>query len=634
MQTIGLLPEPEHSQNIYAWLSKVVTYFFLVVPAVILRDCIERFTAKSSRKRHERRCMAILSATEDHATWLKEAATLDQIRGFEDWRHEGTDRECCSQRDIECQIRIMENLLQRGDMSAIGTYLTSSLNRNLFGVTEPSLFAPFNCGTKKFVEDYHVRVIELIQVYSCQSMTCVKSTVVSSNASLASQSITPAALSPVSRPADDGNMKMQSESTNSSFSLADHMTMCAPPQHVALLKLPKTRNFPTSREKIQTLRQASHMFGRSALLLSGGAALGIYHSGVIRVLWKAQLMPNVIAGSSAGAIIASVLCTRTDNELNEIFESDNDGFLKGISLDHFESHPNAAAAVTTTIQRIMTTGAIGDQQTLKTCLQKTFEDLTFLEAYEKTGRILNVSIMAHNVVGEAKSKAMLLNYVTAPHVVIWSGVVASCAMPGLFTAVQLVQKDPKTKNLSPFLERQRWLDGSVACDLPKDRIASLFNVNFFIVSQTNPHVVPFMTQGRSGFSAHRLKKRRVLERVWMWLCNQMKYWLVKLYRFHLLPRHGGWEVPYGMCTQNYYGHVTIRPVGSVWQAIPDYFNLTTNATPEHLQYVVGNAQRQTWPHLNEIRHATCVERALTKAIDGLLLSEIREKQDNDQFTDQ
>jgi TAG lipase / steryl ester hydrolase / phospholipase A2 / LPA acyltransferase len=54
-------------------------------------------------------------------------------------------------------------------------------------------------------------------------------------------------------------------------------------------------------------------------------------------------------------------------------------------------------------------------------------------------------------------------------------------------------KDPKTSlpvswNASP----QRWIDGSVDNDLPMAKLSELFNVNHFIVSQVNPHIVPFL----------------------------------------------------------------------------------------------------------------------------------------------
>jgi len=44
--------------------------------------------------------------------------------------------------------------------------------------------------------------------------------------------------------------------------------------------------------------------------LSGGAILGMYHIGVVQTLIDANCMPIVIAGSSAGSMIAAFLATR------------------------------------------------------------------------------------------------------------------------------------------------------------------------------------------------------------------------------------------------------------------------------------------------------------------------------------
>ncbi|HMV72102.1 MAG TPA: patatin-like phospholipase family protein, partial [Pseudomonadales bacterium] len=71
-------------------------------------------------------------------------------------------------------------------------------------------------------------------------------------------------------------------------------------------------------EKIEFFEQTSQTFGQTALMLSGGAALGIYHMGVVKSLWEHGLLPHVISGSSAGAVVAAVLGTHTDEELREI----------------------------------------------------------------------------------------------------------------------------------------------------------------------------------------------------------------------------------------------------------------------------------------------------------------------------
>lgn len=39
---------------------------------------------------------------------------------------------------------------------------------------------------------------------------------------------------------------------------------------------------------------------------------------------------------------------------------------------------------------------------------------------------------------------------------------------------------------------RKFLDGSIGHDLPMNQLSVFFNVNNFIVSQTNPHVIPFM----------------------------------------------------------------------------------------------------------------------------------------------
>lgn len=63
----------------------------------------------------------------------------------------------------------------------------------------------------------------------------------------------------------------------------------------------------TPEEKFEFFYETRQAFGRSALCLSGGATLGMYHLGVIKVLYENQLLPRVISGSSVGSIIASVL---------------------------------------------------------------------------------------------------------------------------------------------------------------------------------------------------------------------------------------------------------------------------------------------------------------------------------------
>lgn len=56
--------------------------------------------------------------------------------------------------------------------------------------------------------------------------------------------------------------------------------------------------------------------------------------------------------------------------------------------------------------------------------------MTFKEAYERTGKVLNISV----VPSDQHSPTKLLNYLTAPNCVIWSAAIASSAVPTIISA--------------------------------------------------------------------------------------------------------------------------------------------------------------------------------------------------------
>jgi len=79
---------------------------------------------------------------------------------------------------------------------------------------------------------------------------------------------------------------------------------------------------------------------------------------------------------------------------------------------------------------------------------------------------------------------MLLNYMTAPNVLVWSAALASSAVPHMFDNVELMRKNAKGE-IKPWfsnIQNHRFVDGSIASDLPMKRLGELFNVNSFIVS--------------------------------------------------------------------------------------------------------------------------------------------------------
>ena len=67
--------------------------------------------------------------------------------------------------------------------------------------------------------------------------------------------------------------------------------------------------------KLAFFNETRHAYGRTALLLSGGAYLGFYHIGVVKALFLEGLLPRVVSGASAGSLVAAMVGTKSDAEL-------------------------------------------------------------------------------------------------------------------------------------------------------------------------------------------------------------------------------------------------------------------------------------------------------------------------------
>lgn len=59
--------------------------------------------------------------------------------------------------------------------------------------------------------------------------------------------------------------------------------------------LPGDDPIPTEA-RLAFFNETRHSYGRTALMLSGGAALGFYHMGVMKALMENGLMPRVLSG--------------------------------------------------------------------------------------------------------------------------------------------------------------------------------------------------------------------------------------------------------------------------------------------------------------------------------------------------
>ncbi|KAI8721203.1 Patatin-like phospholipase domain-containing protein [Fusarium sp. LHS14.1] len=338
-------------------------------------------------------------------------------------------------------------------------------------------------------------------------------------------------------------------------------------------------------------------YGRTALCLSGGAAFAYYHIGVVRALLDADLLPDVITGTSGGALIAALVATRTNEELKELL------------VPALSERINACREpFTVWLPRWWKTGARFDSvDWAQRCGWWTRGSMTFREAYERTGRILNVTC----VPADPHSPTILCNYLTSPDCVIWSAVLASAAVPGILNPVVLMMKT-RDGTLEPYSFGHKWKDGSLRTDIPIKALNTHFNVNFTIVSQVNPHINLFFFSSR-GSVGHPVTHRKgrgwrggyLMSAFEHYLKLDMNKWLKFIRHAELLPRPLGQDWSQ-LWLQEFSGTITIWPKSR----ISDFWHILTDPDAPRLSRMIHEGKQSAFPKLKFIANRLMVERLI------------------------
>nr|CAD1829603.1 unnamed protein product [Ananas comosus var. bracteatus] len=285
-------------------------------------------------------------------------------------------------------------------------------------------------------------------------------------------------------------------------------------------------------EKLAFMHETRHAFGRTALLLSGGASLGNFHVGVLKTLIQHKL--------SLGSLRDRV---RFFDQMGGVF---------------------------TVLKRVMTYGAVHDIRQLQRLLRHLTSNLTFQEAYDMTGRILGVTVCSPR----KHEPPRCLNYLTAPHVVIWSAVTASCAFPGIFEAQEL---------------------------MAKDRFGELVPFHAPISVPSNPHITPFLrlkelVRAYGGNFAAKLANLAEMEVKHR--CNQI---------LELGFPLGGIAK---LFAQDWEGDITmVMPT-----TLSQYSKIIQNQSYSELQNAANQGRRSTWEKLSAIRANCAVELVLDECV--------------------
>lgn len=338
-------------------------------------------------------------------------------------------------------------------------------------------------------------------------------------------------------------------------------------------------------------------FGQTALMLSGGAALGLFHMGVLKAMWEEKLLPKVISGSSTGSIMASMLATHTDDELDKVF---NPEYL------YVEAFRTMGWRGTIKGQGLL------DPSQLEFCLERNVKEMTFEEAFAYTGRQVNITVSP----ADPHQESRLLNALTSPHVIVRRASLASCAIPFVYPPVMLWAKNMHGEKV-PYISSRQWVDGSIKNDLPFLRLARLYGVNHTIVSQVNPHVVPFLSRKES--------ERHLGSYLADMLTSNVQYNLSKTLEFAKNKlRHQGTALlldkAQSIVSQRYLGDVNIVPP----RRPSNIFRLISNASPADVADYIQMGEKSTWPKMELMRNSTCISRTIGQCLVRLKTEETQD----------
>lgn len=475
--------------------------------------------------------------------WEASAYQLDEELGYDLWRQNASSK-YYDYRLIYERLQAVIEAREDDDILGLVSLLRSGLVRNLGNITAPRLFNRAYAGTKLLIEDYVTQVALAVE-YITQYPTS---------------------------PGFQGGL--------------------------------------TNQAKLDVLHDTRQAFGRSVLVLQGGSIFGLCHLGVVKSLHLRGLLPRIIAGTATGALIAALVGVHTEDELLDFLTGD------GIDLSAFAKRTDpeqdgdkskynweTEGWFSTTIRRVkrfIKEGYLLDVGVLERCVRSNVGDMTFEEAYAKTKRILNITVST-----TGGGVPNLLNYLTAPNVLIWSAALASNASSSLYSPVKLYCKD-ETGQIVPWAPAQEttfrpWTHTKYTDrESPLTRIAELFNVNHFIVSQARPYIAPFLRSDLHHPNPKQDSKWHLSLPILRLIALEVQHRLMQVDSLGYLPP----GIRRFLLDENIPGaSLTMVPELS----FKDFVRLLENPTKDSVDYWIRKGERSVWPAVGALKVRCAIE---------------------------
>ncbi|KAI5959091.1 TGL5 [Candida pseudojiufengensis] len=486
-------------------------------------------------------------STRNYKDWVECSLKLDELLGNNTWKSD-PQSDIYDYNLIYNHLTLMKNARLNNNFKLLLYYIRTNWVRNLGNMGDSNLYRHSYVGTKKLIEEYLVE---------CQL-----------------------------------SLNYLVENNNED---------------------PKNRL--NDRYLLGMLIQTRKNIGRTALVLSGGSTFGIFHIGVLATLFEANLLPRIISGSSAGSIVASILCCHTNEETIELLKTIAQRNFNIFDITERDSNENGSKtgfkSILMYLGHLIKYGTIFDIEGLQETMIGFLGDLTFREAYNRTGKILNITVSPASL----HEQTRLLNYITAPNCLIWSAVCASSSLPGVFPSSSVYEKNTKTNEIHEWNndESMKFVDGSVDNDLPITRLSEMFNVDHIIAVQVNPHVVPVLKISVSNIGGEvenelSYKLKHLLNNVYDFVSSEAIHYLQLMSELDISKNLSNKII--SILSQNYSGDITILPEYKV----TDFTKLFENPNPDFLLDFICRGAKASWPKISIIHNHCSVEFALDKAI--------------------
>jgi NTE family protein len=205
---------------------------------------------------------------------------------------------------------------------------------------------------------------------------------------------------------------------------------------------------------------------------------------------------------------------------------------------------------------------------------------------------------------EKHQTSRLLNAITTPNVYVREAVMASAAVPGFFPPVRLAAKSDSGRRRA-YMPNRRWVDGSISHDIPAKRLARVYGVNHFIVSQVNPHVFPFVTDtegSKKTVFSTLSAATKATTREWL---NASAAIMERPLSFNPIASRLT-NAALGIINQDYIGDVNILPGKLIFNPL----RLLAHRSVEEIVELVDLGEKATWPKIEQIRVQTKIGRKL------------------------